>query len=92
MIIGNTLSQIGNALIRTEGLQSLILGSNDYQLGPITQSVLVGDLLPLQSLLLDATYKRGCLIQVKPASATEAGFRASAPVAKPSSARQRAAT
>ena len=74
VIIGNTLSQIGNALIRTEGLQSLILGSNDYQLGPITQSVLVGDLLPLQSLLLDATYKRGCLIQVKPASATEAGF------------------
>lgn len=74
VIVGNTLSQIGNALIRTEGLQSLTLGSNDYQLGPITQSVLVGDLLPLQSLLLDATYKRGCLIQVKPASATEAGF------------------
>jgi poly(beta-D-mannuronate) C5 epimerase len=74
VIIGNTLSNIGNALIRTEGLQSLTLGNNDYQLGPITQSVLAGDLLPLQSLLLDATYKRGCMIQVKPASATEAGF------------------
>lgn len=74
VIIGNTLSHIGNALIRTEGLQSLVLGNNDYQLGPITQSVLAGDLLPLQSLLLDATHKRGCLIQLKPASATEAGF------------------
>ncbi|UQY36207.1 right-handed parallel beta-helix repeat-containing protein [Pseudomonas fulva] len=74
VIIGNTLGRIGNALIRTEGLQSLTLGNNDYQLGPITQSVLAGDLLPLQSLLLDATYKRGCLIQVQPASATEAAF------------------
>lgn len=74
VIIGNAMSNIGNALIRTEGLQSLTLGNNDYQLGPITQSVLAGDLLPLQSLLLDATYKRGCMIQVKPASATETDF------------------
>jgi poly(beta-D-mannuronate) C5 epimerase len=76
VVIGNTLGNIGQVLIRTEGVQQLTLGNNDYQLGPLTQSILGGDILALQSLLLDATYKRGCIIQVRPATARQASFPA----------------
>lgn len=76
VVLGNHLGNVGQSMIRTVGIQDLILGDNEYQLGPLTQSVLAGDTLPLQSLLLDATHKRGCIIQVRPATASQATFPA----------------
>jgi len=76
VIVGNNLGNVGQSMIRTLGIQALTLGDNEYQLGPLLQSVLAGDTLPLQSLLLDATHKRGCIIQVRPATASQATFPA----------------
>nr|WP_298146007.1 right-handed parallel beta-helix repeat-containing protein [uncultured Pseudomonas sp.] len=67
VLIGNSLSQTGKALIRVEGQDSLILGDNHFHLTPPHQEILAGDLLALQSLLLDALRVPGCFIEVHPA-------------------------
>ncbi|CAD5107301.1 right-handed parallel beta-helix repeat-containing protein [Zestomonas carbonaria] len=67
VLVGNHLGGIGKALIRVEGQESLLLGDNHLQLAPPNQQALAGDLLPLQSLLLDAARAPGCFIEVRPA-------------------------
>lgn len=66
VLIGNHLGDTGKALIRVEGQDRLILGNNRLQVTPPHQKVLAGDLLPLQSPLLDALQQRGCFIEVRP--------------------------
>ena len=66
VLIGNSLGHTGKALIRVEGQDSLILGDNQFHLAPPHQKVLAGDLLPLQSQLLDALREPGCFIEVRP--------------------------
>nr|WP_298117103.1 right-handed parallel beta-helix repeat-containing protein [uncultured Pseudomonas sp.] len=66
VLTGNDLGHTGKALIRVEGQDSLILGDNHFRLMPPHQKILAGDLLPLQSQLLDALRQQGCFIQVRP--------------------------
>lgn len=62
---GNTLGRAGKAVVRVEGLEQVLLGSNRFEGKPLLQNLLIGDLLPLQGVLLDATLRQGCAVQVK---------------------------
>lgn len=64
VITGNTLESIGKAMIRVEGMQNTVLGSNQYRANPLLQNLLIGDLLPLQSQILDNTVRRNCHLQI----------------------------
>ena len=64
MITGNTLEGIGKAMIRVEGMQNTVLGDNHYRANPLLQNLLTGDLLPLQSQVLDSTVRRNCHLQI----------------------------
>lgn len=52
---GNTLGKVGKAVVRVEGVQQVVLGPNTFEGKPILQNLLIGDLLPVQSKLLEAT-------------------------------------
>ncbi|PKM25667.1 MAG: hypothetical protein CVV09_09430 [Gammaproteobacteria bacterium HGW-Gammaproteobacteria-13] len=64
VITGNTLEGIGKAMIRVEGMQNTVLGDNHYRANPLLQNLLTGDLLPLQSQVLDSTVRRNCHLQI----------------------------
>jgi len=64
VITGNTLESIGKAMIRVEGMQNTILGDNHFKATPLLQNLLIGDLLPLQSQILDSTVRRSCHLQI----------------------------
>jgi poly(beta-D-mannuronate) C5 epimerase len=64
VITGNTLESIGKAMIRVEGMQNTVLGDNHYKATPLLQNLLIGDLLPLQSQILDSTVRRHCHLQI----------------------------
>lgn len=66
VLVGNNLGGTGKALIRVEGQASLILGNNQFNINPPHQQALAGDLLPLQSQLLDALQEQNCFIEVHP--------------------------
>ncbi|SDU35031.1 right-handed parallel beta-helix repeat-containing protein [Halopseudomonas salegens] len=63
-LTGNHLEQVGKAMIRIEGVNHLVLGENRYLANPLQQNLLIGDLLPFQAELLEATLKQGCLVAV----------------------------
>ena len=63
-LTGNHLEQVGKAMMRVEGVSNLVLGENRYLANPLQQNLLIGDLLPFQAELLEATLKQGCLISV----------------------------
>ncbi|MGG2396365.1 right-handed parallel beta-helix repeat-containing protein [Pseudomonas sp. SH1-B] len=67
VITGNTLESIGKAMIRVEGMQNTILGDNQFKATPLLQNLLIGDLLPLQSQILDSTVRRSCHLQISQA-------------------------
>jgi mannuronan 5-epimerase len=60
-LLGNQLGNIGKAMIHLQGISDLLLGSNAYQGMDGHQRILDGDLLPVQSLLLETTLKNGCV-------------------------------
>lgn len=62
---GNTLGKVGKAVVRVEGLQQVVLGPNTFEGKPILQNLLIGDLLPVQGLLLQATQRQGCVVRVE---------------------------
>ena len=72
VISGNTLENIGKAMIRVEGMQNTVLGNNQFSANPLLQNLLIGDLLPLQSQILDGTVRRHChmLITQSPSNAS----------------------
>jgi poly(beta-D-mannuronate) C5 epimerase len=70
VITGNTLESIGKAMIRVQGMQDTILGDNHFKATPLLQNLLIGDLLPLQSQILDSTVRRNCHLQVTQAMET----------------------
>lgn len=61
---GNTLGRVGKAVVRVEGMDQVLLGSNRFEGKPLLQNLLIGDLLPVQGPLLDATVRQGCMVQV----------------------------
>lgn len=63
-LTGNHLEQVGKAMIRVEGIRRVMLGDNRYLGNPVAQNLLIGDLLPLQGLLLDATLRQGCVVGI----------------------------
>lgn len=64
-LTGNRLGTIGKAVVRVEGIDNVVLGHNQYQGKPLLQNLLIGDLMPLQSLLLDATVRQGCVVKIR---------------------------
>jgi poly(beta-D-mannuronate) C5 epimerase len=64
VITGNTLEAVGKSMIRVEGMQNTVLGDNHYVANPLLQNLLTGDLLPLQSQVLDSTVRRNCHLQI----------------------------
>ncbi len=62
---GNTLGRVGKAVVRVEGMDQVLLGSNRFEGKPLLQNLLIGDLLPVQGPLLDATVRQGCVVQVR---------------------------
>lgn len=69
-LLDNRLSAIGKAMINLQGVGNLLLGNNSYQGMAGLQRVFDGDLLAVQSLLLETTLKYGCVahLQVLPDS------------------------
>ncbi|NVZ69119.1 right-handed parallel beta-helix repeat-containing protein [Pseudomonas costantinii] len=64
-LTGNRLGAIGKAVVRVEGIDNVVLGHNRYQGKPMLQNLLIGDLMPVQSLLLDATVRQNCVVQIR---------------------------
>ncbi|OWJ95986.1 hypothetical protein B6S59_08650 [Pseudomonas sp. A46] len=65
VLTGNTLGGIGKAMVRVEGLEQIVLGGNRYQGSPVLQNFLIGDLLPVQSQVLEGTVRHPCLLRVR---------------------------
>lgn len=64
VLTGNRLDGIGKALVRVEGVDEVVLGGNSYQGNPPLQNILIGDLLPVQSQLLDSTVRNACFVRI----------------------------
>ncbi|MFU6378231.1 right-handed parallel beta-helix repeat-containing protein [Metapseudomonas otitidis] len=64
VLTGNTLGGIGKAMVRVEGLEQIVLGGNRFQGNPVLQSAFIGDLLPVQSQVLESTVRHPCLLRV----------------------------
>lgn len=65
VVVANQLANAGKAMIRTEGIDRVVLGDNRYQMGQTDQQLLAGDLMPVQSLLLEATVMNPCIVEVR---------------------------
>lgn len=65
LVSGNRLGQVGKALVRVEGVRDVVLGGNTYDGKPLLQNLLIGDLLPLQGQLLEATVRQGGTVRVR---------------------------
>ena len=64
-LLDNRLSAVGKAMISLRGIDVLLLGNNSYQSMAGLQRVFDGDLLPMQSLLLETTLKHGCIAHLQ---------------------------
>lgn len=51
-------------MVRVEGLEQIVLGGNRFQGNPVLQSAFIGDLLPVQSQVLESTVLHPCLLRV----------------------------
>ena len=56
-INGNKLEKVGKAMIQMYGVGQLTLGENSYRARPLLQNLLIGDLLPYQTSLLEITLR-----------------------------------
>ena len=65
VLSGNRLGQVGKALVRVEGMRDVVMGANRFEGKPLLQNLLIGDLLPVQGQLLDATVRQGATVQVQ---------------------------
>ncbi|MNW20282.1 hypothetical protein D3C71_2206210 [compost metagenome] len=50
--------------MRVEGMRDVLLGGNSFDGKPLLQNLLIGDLLPLQGQLLEATVRQGGTVRV----------------------------
>ncbi|CAK16208.1 right-handed parallel beta-helix repeat-containing protein [Pseudomonas entomophila] len=64
LISGNRLGQVGKAVMRVEGVREVELGRNTFDGKALLQNLLIGDLLPLQGQVLEATVARSQIIRV----------------------------
>ena len=60
----NQLDNIGKAMIRTKGVEQILLGNNHYRMAKTNQQLMGGDLMPIQSLLMETTVINNCFIEV----------------------------
>ena len=79
VLVDNQLSNTGKAMIRTAGIERVVLGNNHYQMAGPGQQLLAGDLMPVQSLLMDATVSHPCMVEVLIAPTTETNPGANLP-------------
>lgn len=71
-LFNNRLASIGKSMIRSHGVTRLQLGGNRFEELAVNQVVLAGDLLPVQSLLLETTVKLGCIARLQIAATAQA--------------------
>jgi poly(beta-D-mannuronate) C5 epimerase len=71
-LFDNRLANIGKSMIRSQGIANLQLGGNRFEGLTVNQVVLAGDLLPVQSLLLETTVQLGCIAQLQIATTAQA--------------------
>jgi poly(beta-D-mannuronate) C5 epimerase len=64
LLSGNRLGQVGKAVVRVEGMRVVELGGNSFDGKPVLQNLLIGDLMPVQGALLDATVRQGETVRV----------------------------
>ncbi|MCY1275078.1 Periplasmic copper-binding protein (NosD) [compost metagenome] len=64
VLLANQFANVGKAMLRTEGVERMVLGHNRFQVGRNSQPLLAGDLMPVQSLLLEATVRQPCVVEV----------------------------
>lgn len=53
IVISNHLWGIGKAMLRVQGVHSVVLGENKFQANPLLQNIMIGDLLRYQAPLLE---------------------------------------
>ncbi len=65
LISGNRLGQVGKAVVRVEGIRDVEIGGNRFDGKALLQNLLIGDLLPLQGQVLEATVAQGRVVRVR---------------------------
>ncbi|QXH37446.1 right-handed parallel beta-helix repeat-containing protein [Pseudomonas muyukensis] len=65
LVSGNRLGQVGKALVRVEGVDEVWLGGNTFAGKALLQNLLIGDLLPVQGQVLEATVAQGRMARVR---------------------------
>ncbi|MDH0304292.1 MULTISPECIES: right-handed parallel beta-helix repeat-containing protein [unclassified Pseudomonas] len=65
LISGNRLGQVGKAVVRVEGMREVELGGNTFDGKALLQNLLIGDLLPVQGQVLEATQADAKRVRVR---------------------------
>lgn len=65
LLSGNHLGQVGKAVVRVEGVREVEMGGNSFDGKALLQNLLIGDLMPLQGALLEATVRQGNTVRVQ---------------------------
>lgn len=65
LISGNRLGQVGKAVVRVEGIDETQMGGNTFDGKALLQNLLIGDLLPVQGPVLEATLTQGQAVRVR---------------------------
>lgn len=60
----NKLTIVGKPILRTLGVGHITIGDNKIVGSQFYQNLLIGDLLPIQGTILEATLKNSCIVEV----------------------------
>lgn len=64
LILDNQFAAIEQSGIKSVGMQAVLLGGNQFDAKVIRQRLFEGDLLPVQSHIVDATISQACYLQI----------------------------
>lgn len=74
----NKIAKVSKPILRTIGIGNISLGHNKLLGSQLYQNLLIGDLLPIQGTILEATQKYDCIVEVKTFSSTESNINSQA--------------
>lgn len=64
LILDNRFTQITESALKSEGPSHILLGANQFDGKVILQRLFQGNLLPIQSIIVDSTIKQSCYLQI----------------------------
>lgn len=67
LVLGNRFAAIEGSALKSEGMQQILLGGNEFDAKVIRQQLFEGDLLAVQSQIVDATLTHGCYLLISAA-------------------------